>query len=205
MCCVLLLLITELYNWKYMLKDLLLKNRSYRRFDESVRIPEQDLRELVGLTCWCASARNAQGLKYYMVTGEEKCEAVFENLAWAGYLTDWAGPKKGERPSAYLIQVLDTRIEDNCLCDDGIQVQTILLGAVERGWGGCIIKAFKNEQIKKVLDMPDYLKAMYVVALGKPKEQVVVDEMKKEDYKYWREADGTHHVPKRGVEELIVE
>lgn len=187
------------------LKDLLVKNRSYRRFYQKDRISEGELRELVGLTHWCASARNAQSLKYVLVETEDRCARVFPNLAWAGYLTDWDGPEEGERPVAYLVQVLDTRIVDNCLCDDGIQAQTILLGAIEKGWGGCIIKAFKNEPLRQVLNLPDYMKMMYVIALGKPKETVVIENMKSGDnYKYWRDEKGIHHVPKRDADELIV-
>lgn len=187
-----------------MLKELLLKNRSYRRFYQDVRISSRELTDLVGLTCYCASGRNAQALKYKPVTDSELCDRVFHNLAWAGYLKDWDGPEEGERPSAYLIQLLDTSIVENCLCDDGIQAQTILLGAVEKGYGGCIIKAFKNEPLREVLLLPEHLKIMYVIALGKPKETVILEEMKEGDYKYWREADGSHHVPKRNVEDLII-
>lgn len=111
---------------------------------------------------------------------------------------------RGRRPAAYLIQLLDTSIVENCLCDDGIQAQTILLGAVEKGYGGCIIKAFKNESLREVLQLPEHLKIMYVIALGKPKETVVLEEMKDGDYKYWRETDGSHHVPKRALEELVI-
>lgn len=186
------------------LKDLLLKNRSYRRFFQDVRIPEQELRELVGLTCYCASGRNAQPLKYAIVSREEECARVFPQLAWAGYLTDWPGPQEDERPVAYLVQLLDTRIVENPLCDDGIQAQTLLLGAVEKGWGGCIIKAFKNEALREVLQLPEYFKITYVIALGKPKETVVIEEMQGEDYKYWRDAEGVHHVPKRNPDTLVI-
>lgn len=187
-----------------MLKDLLIKNRSYRRFYQNVRIPEGELRELVGLTCYCASGRNAQALRYRVVTEEAVCERVFHTLAWAGYLQDWPGPEEGERPSAYLVQLLDTSIVGNCLCDDGIQAQTIMLGAVEKGYGGCIIKAFKNDALRAVLQLPDNLKIMYVLAIGKPKETVVLESMKDGDIRYWREADGSHHVPKRPLSELLV-
>ena len=162
-----------------MLKDLLLRNRSYRRFEQEVRISEEELTELVGLTCLCASARNAQALKYVIVHEEEKCAEVF------------------------LIQLLDTRIVENCLCDDGIQAQTILLGAVEKGWGGCIIKAFRNEDLRRLFHLPEELKINYVIALGKPKEKVVLEQMKGEDYRYWRDAEGGHHVPKREAGSLI--
>lgn len=186
-----------------MLKDLLLKNRSYRRFYQSVKISNQQLTQWVGLTALCASARNAQPLKYAVVTDERLAGEVFDTLAWAGYLTDWAGPDEGERPAAYLVQLLDKRISENCLCDDGMQAQTILLGAVEDGFGGCIIKAFKKEKLRDVLELPVYMEIMYVIALGKPKEKVMLENMKGNDFKYWREADGSHHVPKRPVEELI--
>ena len=187
-----------------MLKELLLKNRSYRRFVQDVRITREELTELVGLTRYCASGRNAQALKYKVVADADLCDKVFPNLAWAGYLKDWDGPEEGERPVAYLIQLLDTSIVENCLCDDGIQAQTILLGAVEKGYGGCIIKAFKNESLREVLQLPEHLKIMYVIALGKPKETVVLEEMKDGDYKYWREADGSNHVPKRALDELVI-
>lgn len=187
-----------------MLKDLLLKNRSYRRFYQDVRLTREELTELVDLIRYCASGRNAQPLKYKIVTDEIACKRVFDTLTWAGYLKEWPGPEEGERPSAYLIQVLDTRIVEHCLCDDGIQAQTILLGAVEKGYGGCIIKAFKNDVLRAVLQLSDEFKIMYVIALGKPKETVVLEEMRGDDYKYWREKDGSHHVPKRRTEELIV-
>ncbi len=185
------------------LKDLLEKNRSFRRFYQDVKIPRKELEEIVGLVRWCPSGRNAQPLRYAIIDTEEECARIFPFLAWAGYLTDWAVPEEGERPAAYLVQLLDTRVVESCLCDDGIQVQTIMLGVAEKGYGGCIIKAFKNEMLREVLALPEYMKILYVLALGKPKEQVMIEEMQGEDYKYWRDADGIHHVPKRKEKELI--
>ena len=187
-----------------MLQDLLILNRSYRRFHEGCRLSAEELKALAGLARWCASGRNAQPLKYRIVHTPEECAAVFPTLAWAGYLTDWDGPEEGERPAAYLVQVLDTRIVENCLCDDGIQAQTILLGAVEKGWGGCIVKSFKNEELRRILSIPEECRILYVIALGKPKEKVVVENMEGGDYKYWRDAQGVHHVPKRNAEDLIL-
>ena len=185
------------------LKDLLKRNRTYRRFDQTVKIAQEELEEWVEQVRFCPSGRNAQPLRYVIINTDERCEQVFSQLAWAGYLTDWAGPEEGERPVAYLIQLLDTRIVENCLCDDGLQILTILLNAVDKGYGGCIIKAFKNEALREVLNLPEYMKIMYVIALGKPKEQVVLEEMQGENFKYWRDAEGVHHVPKRSKEELI--
>lgn len=185
------------------LKELLQKNRSYRRFRQEERLSEEELAEWVGYVRWCASGRNAQALRYAVVWEEERCARIFPLLAWAGYLTDWPGPEEGERPAAYLVQLLDTRIVRDCLCDDGIQIQTILLRAAEKGYGGCIIRAFQREALRDLLALPDYMEIRYVLALGRPGETVVLEEMQGEDFRYWRDAQGVHHVPKRKKEDLI--
>lgn len=186
-----------------MIKELLIKNRSYRRFYQNERLSIQMLSSLVELTRYCASGRNAQTLKYILVSDELKCEEVFKCLAWAGYLTDWNGPEEGEKPSAYIIQVNDESLGKNFFCDDGISAQTILLGAVEQGFGGCILRAFKKE-INDILAVPKDMNIVQVIALGKPKEVVVIDDIKDGDFKYWRDENGVHHVPKRCLNELII-
>ncbi|MDR1414518.1 MAG: nitroreductase family protein [Odoribacteraceae bacterium] len=186
-----------------MLRDLLRENRSYRRFHQKDRVGVERLRDWVSLTRFCASGRNAQALKYRLVHDEERCARVFETLAWAGYLKDWRGPEEGERPAAYLVQLLDTAIAGDCFCDDGIQAQTILLGAVEDGFGGCIVKAFREAALRAVLSLPASLVIRHVIALGRPAERVVLEDMRGDDFRYWREADGSHHVPKRGTDDLI--
>lgn len=132
-------------------KSLLISDRSVRRFDQSRRINDEDLFDLISLTRYCASGRNLQPLKYRIVNGEEECECIFPALKWAGYLSDWDGPEEGERPTAYLVQCVDTRLTDNILCDDGIQLQAITLGAVSKGMGGCIIKSFNVLDRKSVV------------------------------------------------------
>ncbi|MCH5238047.1 MAG: nitroreductase family protein, partial [Muribaculaceae bacterium] len=116
-----------------MLKELLKNDRSYRRFEENHRIDRETLLNLVELTRYCASGRNLQPLKYYIANDYEICDKIYPLLKWAGYLTDWDGPEKSERPSAYLIQCLDTSLANNYLCDDGIQLQAITLGATAKG------------------------------------------------------------------------
>ncbi len=187
-----------------MIKDLLKRNRSYRRFDENVRISEEQLAEWIELARFCASGRNAQPLKYIPVTEKEDCDSLFPSLAWAGYLKDWPGPKEGERPSAYIILVNDTEISTNYFCDDGIAAQSILLGAVEAGFGGCMIAAVKRDALREQFGIPERYQIIMVLALGKPVEHVVLEELKGGDFKYWRDADGVHHVPKRPLEELIL-
>jgi nitroreductase len=187
-----------------MIKELILKNRSYRRFYQNDTVTEEQLRNWLELARLSASGRNAQPLKYILSNTAEKNDKIFQTLAWAGFLKDWPGPEEGERPSAYLVQVLDTEISGQYFCDDGIAAQSILLGAVEDGYGGCILRAINKPLLTQALQIPDRYEIINVIALGKPKEQVVIDEIKDGDFKYWRDEKGIHHVPKRPVDELVI-
>jgi nitroreductase len=188
-----------------MLKELILKNRSYRRFYQSERISKSQLIDWVDLARCSASARNAQSLKYILSTDESLNAEIFEQLSWAGYLSYWNGPEEGERPSAYIVMLHDTLISGNYLCDDGIAAQSILLGATEAGFGGCIIHTVNRNKLKEILKLTDQFEIIQVLALGKPKETVVLEEIKDGDFKYWRDENQVHHVPKRSLDEIIIQ
>ena len=188
-----------------MFKDLVLRNRSYRRFEESTRISPETLRELVELARLTPSARNIQPLKYLLVSSQPACEQVFPLLSWAGYLPEWGGPQAGERPSAYIIVLGDRDISDHFSVDPGIAAQTLLLGAVEKGLGGCILGSVQRKKLAAALEIPERYEILYVIALGKPVEEVVIDPVNADgDIKYWRDAQQVHHVPKRALKDLIV-
>jgi nitroreductase len=187
------------------LRDLVLRNRSYRRFDESYTIQQETLVELVGLARCTPSATNRQPLKYIISADLKTNDRIFPCLAWAGYLKDWEGPAPGERPTAYIVILIDETITKDWWCDDGIAAQTILLGAVEKGLGGCMIGSINKEKLRQELGIADHLKIRLVVALGKPAEQVVLEDLELGgDIRYWRDKEGVHHVPKRMLEELII-
>ena len=183
--------------------DIIKKNRSYRRFYQEITIPQKELELMIEAARFSPASRNIQPLKYILVNTPQECANLFPTLAWAGYLTEWPGPEEGERPSAYIVQLLDKNISNTPSCDHGITAQSMLLQAVELGYGGCIIGSIKRETLSKILDLPENLEILQVIALGKPKETVVVDDLVNNEYKYWREEDGTHHVPKRTLDELI--
>ncbi len=125
-------------------------------------------------------------------------------LAWTGYLTEWEGPAEGERPAAYIVQCLDTSLTKNPLCDEGLQLEAISLGAVSKGLGCCIIKSFNMDGVKRLLNLPEHILPTYVVAIGEPVECVRLEEMKAGEYRYWRDKDEIHHVPKRSLEEILL-
>jgi nitroreductase len=187
------------------LRGLILRNRSYRRFDESHTIQRETLEELVGLARCTPSAANRQPLKYILSTDRQTNDRIFPCLTWAAYLTDWEGPAAGERPTAYIMILIDETITEDWWCDDGIAAQTIVLGAVEKGLGGCMIGSIDKERLRQELAIPQHLKIRLVVALGKPSEKVVLEDLEPGgDFRYWRDEEGIHHVPKRTLAEIIV-
>ena len=188
-----------------MLIDIVKRNRSYRRFFQDKPIDRKELIDLVGLARLCPTGRNLQPLKFFISTDELLNKKIFPSLAWAGYLKDWDGPVDGERPSAYIVALEDQRISTSTQWDQGIMAQTIMLGAVEKGLGGCIIASVRKEDLAKTLNLPEHLKVVLVLALGFPKEEVVVEQMPDNgSVVYWRDSQGIHHVPKRSLDELIV-
>jgi len=187
------------------LRELVLKTRSYRRFYEDVPVPRQTLRELVDLARQTASAANRQPLKYWLSWEPEMNQKIFPCLAWAAYLKDWGGPAEGERPSAYIIILGDTEIAKDFNLDPGIAAQTIMLGATERGFGGCMIASIRREILREALDIPERYQILLVLALGKPKEKVVLEPVGPDgDIRYYRDSEGVHHVPKRSLDEIIL-
>jgi nitroreductase len=188
-----------------MVRDLVEKTRSYRRFAQEVAIEHETLRELIDLARLSASGANRQPLKYMLSTDPEKNARIFPHLGWAGYLSDWTGPVEGERPSAYIIVLGDTEINKAFGIDPGIALQSILLGATQRGLGGCIIATVQRESLRRALDIPPQFEILYVLALGKPVEQVRIDAVGTDgDIKYWRDGEAVHHVPKRSLDDIIV-
>ena len=189
-----------------MINDLVRQNRSCRRFYQDQPVSRETLLGLVDLARVSASAANLQPLKYALSFEPEKNAAIFATLAWAGYLKDWPGPGEGERPAAYIVVLGDRDITTNFGCDHGIAAQSILLGARAQGLGGCMIGSIKRDQLRQLLNLPLRYDILLVIALGAPKEQVVLTEVGPDgNIKYWRDQDGVHHVPKRRLDEIIIE
>ena len=187
------------------LRDLLTRNRSYRRFHEDRPLDEQTLRGLVELTCLCPSAANRQPLKYLICWEPERNARVFAHLRWAGALADWPGPAEGERPTGYVVILGDMDVATHFNVDPGIVAQSMLLGAAEQGLGGCMVGSIDRDGLRKALGIHERLAITLVVALGHPKETVVLEPGRSPDeIPYWRDRDGVHHVPKRPLEEVLL-
>ena len=179
------------------------KNRSYRRFYQEVEIPDSDLKKMVEAARLSPSSRNIQPIKFFICNKTLFNAQIFPLLGWAGYLPEWSGPEEGERPSGYIILLHNKNISANYSCDHGIFSQSILLQAVELGYGGCMIATYHKQQLSQLLKLPEHIEPILVIALGKPKEIIIIDKVKDGDIKYFRDEQQVHHVPKRALEELI--
>ena len=187
-----------------MLRELVVKNRSYRRFYQEVAIATKTLLELIELARLTATGSNIQSLKYKLINTKEKNEQVFSCLSWAGYLKDWNGPQEGEKPAAYIIILNNKQLKKNPQYDIGLACQSILLGAVEKGLGGCMFGSVNREKLGTEFSIPNELEITLIIALGSPKEKVIIDDVVEEDIKYWRDENQVHHIPKRKLDDLIL-
>ena len=187
-----------------MIREMVLKTRSVRRFIEEP-VSKDALLHLIDIARLSASAANLQPLKYIISFEENMNNIIFPCLKWAGYLKEWQGPEKGERPSAYIIVLGDRSISSSFGCDHGIATQNILLGATDLGLGCCIIGAVDRKSIVEKLNIPEKYEVLHIIAIGKPGETVILEEMTKDDsVKYWRDKNGIHHVPKRALGDILV-
>ena len=187
------------------LKDLVFANRSYRRFDENHKIELATLEKLVDLARLSAFSGNVQSVRFVLSVDKSANTDIFDTLGWAKHFKDWRGPESGERPTGYIVILNRPADFDNAWVDAGIAAQSILLGAVELGLGGCMFRNVAREKLAKALNISDEYEILMVLAIGKPVEVVQIDTLEPGgDFRYWRDESGVHHVPKRKLEELII-
>lgn len=191
-----------------MLKELVLNNRSFRGFDENRKISKDELLELIELARLCPSSVNMQPLKYKLLWEEKEVEELLKLTKWARGLPELNLPKEGMHPTAFIVICIDTNIAESIARfqkDVGIVAQTILLGAVEMGLGGCMIGNFGGNPVSEKLELSENLSPSLIIALGKPKEEIVLTEPKVDgNFAYYRDENGIHYVPKRRIEDVLI-
>ena len=79
-----------------MLRDLVVKNRSYRRWHQDT-IPRETLREWIDLARLTPSGANQQALKYIISDDAEKNALIYKNVGIDN------NPPEGERSPAYIV------------------------------------------------------------------------------------------------------
>ena len=185
-----------------MLKDLVLKNRSYRGYDNDRRITKEEMLELVDLARLVPSAANRQPLRYHIAADKAEVDAIQALTLWAGALAHLNLPYEGHRPTGFVVICHDTTCGQN-LMDVGIAAQTLLLAAAEKGFGGCMIGSFKKKELTELLHFEENIVPSLVIALGVPDEEIHLVEAEG-DVTYYRDENDVHYVPKRKLEDILV-
>ena len=185
-----------------MLKDLIMKNRSTRRYHQEMQVSRETLVELIELARFSPSGGNRQLLKYYLSCESAKNDIIYSQISLGG------DPPKGERPSAYIIVMNDTQLGtygatevDHC-----IAAQSILLGATEKDLGGCMVGMVNRKELRKALNIPERYEILLVLTIGKPKETYIFEPVDPStgNVRGWWDEHGTRHIPKRNLEDLII-
>jgi len=62
-----------------------------------------------------------------------------------------------------------------------------------------------RELLRENLSIPERYEILLVIALGRPKEKVVIEPVGPDgSIRYYRDEQQVHHLPKRGLEEIIL-
>lgn len=184
-----------------MIRELLIKNRSYRSFDSSVIVSKETLISLVDNVRYTPSTRNAQALRFRLCYEKEKCRKILALTKWAGALKDRHFPPIGHEPTAFIVICAE---QDIFMRDVGIAAQTIMLSAAELGLGGCMIGSFDEGKLCELLELPLNLRPRLILALGKPDEMIVLEDAEENDLTYYRDEQDVHHVPKLKIEDILL-
>lgn len=190
-----------------MLKDLVLQNRTYRSFDESKPITKEIMVELVDLARQTASGMNKQPLRYRILTEQADLDKMMQNCRFGGALPNMKLPPEGKKPTGFILIFADKEVASPAtlaLKDVGIAAQTILLGATEQGFGGCMLASFNAERMIADFGIDARYEPQLAIALGTPAEKAVIVESFEGAPVYYRDENGTHCVPKKKLEDIII-
>lgn len=191
-----------------MFLDLVKNARSCRGFRQDRKVTRQELEKLVECARYTPAARNDQVLKYYLADREQTVDVILPLSKWAGALPELHLPRKGAEPAACIVICLDTALAESPAPyqrDVGIVAQTMLLAAAEMGLSGCMIGNFAAGQLREALGLPETVKPQLLLALGAGTDRIVITDVGPDGKTaYYRDENDIHYVPKRTVDELIL-
>jgi nitroreductase len=185
-----------------LINKLIKETRSFRRFTRD-KITTKEFENVIELARFSGSARNAQCIRYILITEDEMCNKIFSYTKWAGYI-DW-NPSIEDSPTGYILMLNDKSIgipENLFHFDMGIASQNIMLKLRDMKYGGCLIGAYNKSKIREILDISSDYDMGILIAIGKPNEKVEIVDSENE-IKYFRKNE-IHYVPKLKRDKLIL-
>lgn len=182
--------------------DAILQRRTIRKFQQK-EIPIDTLRSFVNAARLAAFGGNIQALRYSIVTDRALRKAVFDTTKWAAYLPNGT-PTEDEQPVAYIVVYGDETIKKECAVDAGAAITNILLAAQEEGIGTCWIGSVDRSRLRSLLQTPEHLRILYVVALGYPAQQSRCVEMT-DSIHYYLDEEQILNVPKMPLSQVLLD
>ncbi|MHA2006821.1 MAG: nitroreductase family protein [Promethearchaeota archaeon] len=191
-------------NLEVNLQELIYKRRTIRRFKQDP-ISIEVLKKLIDFARVAPMATNVQALEFIIVKNPEIRKKVFPLVRWASSLPEeQRTPESGREPTAYIVVMINSDIKKMYVdFDVGAAVQNILLGATALGIGTCWMGAVNLKKVKELFEIPDNYVIKQVISLGYPDENSIIEPFK-DSYKYWKDENGTMHVPKRALDDIIL-
>lgn len=184
------------------LYDLIVSRRTIREFkDRPVSL--ELLENFVNAGRLAPQTANRQPLEFVIVDDPNICEKMFSLVKFAGSI-EWE-PEAAKQPRAYIAIVVNKTIQKPAWApfDVALASENISLAAWEEGVGSCLLGAFSKDKVTELLNIPENYDLALLVALGYPAHKAQIEEMEGNKVEYWRDEDGTFHVPKRPLKKLI--
>jgi nitroreductase len=150
--------------------EALAQRRSIRTYRKQA-LNEGTVETLINAARLAPSAGNGQPVEFVIAQEEQ----TMQRLSMAAY-----GQKSLTESSAVIVVCVDEKRASQsygergkvlyCIQDSAAAIQNILLTAVSIGLGTCWIGAFKEEEVKKVVNAPKHMRPVALIPIGYPNE-----------------------------------
>lgn len=185
-----------------MITEVLKQRRSIRKFKQEP-IDGVLLEEFIDCARLASSGANLQPIKYLYANSKQMCGKIFPLTKWAAYLKDGA-PRENERPTAYIAILNDSAIrKEGWELDAGAAAMSIIIAAQSKGIASCWLGAIDREALSSLFGLKEEIKISSIIALGYPHEKSQAVPCGG-DIKYFKDESGTLNVPKRSINEVLV-
>jgi nitroreductase len=184
------------------LYELIAGRRTIRRFKPEP-VAREMLERLVDVGRLAPSAANMQPLEFVVVDDAQLKAEVFPLLKWAAYIAPEGNPKPGEEPAAYIVTLANAKVREKMFeYDIGAAMENMIIAALAEGIGSCWLLSIDRDRMRPLLGVPEDYRIDCVLALGYPAEEPAAEVME-ESCRYWKDAGGRLHVPKRALASVV--
>lgn len=152
------------------------ERRSIRRFQEKA-VPRELIEEVVEVARFAPSWKNTQTARYIVIDDKEKIAALANEKCTFGF--DFNIKTIAKAPAVVLLTIVEGRSgfeKDGTFStpkgdrwqtfDAGIAAQTFCLAAYEKGLGSVILGYFDDDEIKKVVEIPEGQQVGAIIPIG---------------------------------------